>query len=193
MLRSTYAGRGAIIARMEQTEEVTGDCVALGPSREFAMTSPTAGRTKAIGYRLGRLLGAGDVVCVSGDLGAGKTAFCRGLGAGWGAAESLTSPTYNLVHVHKRVGGKARLNHLDLYRVSGMRDAASLGFDEILESGDLVVIEWPERVVDRLPKERLWIEISLREDEGRDLRFEACGARYRSLLDALRSALGTLG
>ena len=158
-------------------------------AREFQATSHTARRTEAIGCSLGQLLRPGDVVCVSGDLGAGKTVLSRGIGAGWGATTPLTSPTYNLVHEHEHACDSARLYHLDLYRVSGARDAESLTIDEILDCGELVIFEWPERVLDKLPVERLWIDIVLREDEGRDLLFEACGDGYVSLLDALRRAL----
>lgn len=162
------------------------------PPRAFETTSQTAQRTEAIGCCLGRLLRLGDVVCVSGDLGAGKTVLSRGIGAGWGATTPLTSPTYNLVHEHERAGDKARLYHLDLYRVGGARDGESLGVDEILDCGGPVIFEWPERIIDSLPAECLWIDIMMRADDGRDLLFEARGDGYVSLLNALRRALAIM-
>ena len=79
-----------------------------------------------MGAALGRLLRAGDRICLSGNLGAGKTVFCRGLGDGWGATHPLTSPTYTLVHEHLRADG-SKLYHIDLYRISGAEEAATLG------------------------------------------------------------------
>jgi tRNA threonylcarbamoyladenosine biosynthesis protein TsaE len=153
--------------------------------REFRMTSETAQRTAAIGCALGRLLAPGDVICVAGELGAGKTVFSRGIGVGWGARPPLSSPTYNLVHEHERPADNARLYHLDLYRVSGAREAETLGIHEILDSGDPVIFEWPERVLDFLPAEHLWIDITMREDDRRDLLLEARGERYVALINAL--------
>ena len=162
---------------------------ALGPG-EVHMSSATAQRTEALGAALGGLLAPGDVICLSGELGAGKTVFSRGIGAGWGATLPLSSPTYNLVHEHERGADSARLYHLDFYRISGPREAETLGIYEILEGGDIVIFEWPERVLEILPAEHLWIDIMMREDDGRDLHFSAQGERHAALLNELRQALG---
>lgn len=142
-------------------------------------------RTKAIGAALGALLAPGDVICLSGELGAGKTVFSCGIGAGWGASVPLTSPTFNLVHEHLRPADDARLYHLDFYRIKGARDAETLAIDEILDSGDIVIFEWPERILDLLPAQRLWIDFTMRQDDARGLEFVARGERYRTLVDAL--------
>ena len=152
----------------------------------------TSERTASLGAALGRLLAPGDVICLSGELGAGKTVFSRGIGVGWGATVPLTSPTYNLAHEHERQQDKTRLYHLDFYRIRGPRDAASLGIHEILEGGDIVIFEWPERILELLPAERLWIEIMMHEDEKRALTLAALGARHCALLTELRLALGDL-
>jgi len=162
---------------------------ALGPG-EVHMSSATAQHTEALGAALGGLLAPGDVICLSGELGAGKTVFSRGIGAGWGATLPLSSPTYNLVHEHERGADNAQLYHLDFYRVSGPREAETLGIHEILEGGDIVIFEWPERVLDILPAEHLWIDIMMREDDGRDLYMTAQGERHAALLNELRQALG---
>ncbi|MYE25718.1 MAG: tRNA (adenosine(37)-N6)-threonylcarbamoyltransferase complex ATPase subunit type 1 TsaE [Chloroflexi bacterium] len=156
---------------------------------ERHITSRTAMRTEAIGAALGAFLAPGDVVCLSGELGAGKTAFSRGIGAGWGASAPLSSPTYNLVHERGRSADNTRLYHLDFYRVSGARDAETLGIDDILDSGNVVIFEWPERILDLLPAERLWIDFTVRQDDTRVLEFVARGDRYRSLIDALSGKL----
>lgn len=157
---------------------------------EWQSNCATEQRTRALGVALGRLLAPGDVICLSGGLGAGKTLFSRGIGAGWGAAPPLSSPTYNLAHEHQRRLDSARLYHLDLYRVSGDREAETLGIHEILDSDGIVIFEWPERLRDSLPAEHLWIDLETREDDGRDLHFTARGERPAALLDGLRQALG---
>lgn len=157
---------------------------------EWNLICETAERTQALGAALGRLLAPGDVICLSGELGAGKTVFSRGIGAGWGASLPLTSPTYNLVHEHERTDDNARLYHLDFYRIRGARDAETLGIHEILESGDIVLFEWPERILELLPVEHLWVDIMIREDEARALTFFARGERHCALLAKMRLALG---
>ena len=156
---------------------------------ERHITSGTALRTEAIGAALGVLLAPGHVLCLSGELGAGKTVLSRGIGAGWGATVPLSSPTYNLVHEHERFADGARLYHIDFYRISGAREAETLGIEDILDSGDVVICEWPERILDLLPAERLWIDITMRPNDTRGLGFIARGERYRTLVDALCSKL----
>ena len=157
---------------------------------EWRITSASARRTFALGAALGALLAPGDVICLSGALGAGKTVFSRGIGAGWGASVPLTSPTYNLVHEHERPADKARLFHLDFYRISGAREAETLGIYEIVEGCDIVIFEWPQRVLDILPDQRLWIDFMLRDDDERALQFVAHGARHAALLNDLRRSPG---
>ena len=94
-----------------------------GLHEEWLQICETAERTASLGAALGRLLTPGDVLCLSGELGAGKTVFSRGIGAGWGATVPLTSPTYNLAHEHERQQDRARLYHLDFYRISCAREA----------------------------------------------------------------------
>ena len=156
---------------------------------ELHINGETARQTEAVGFTLGRLLEPGDVICLVGELGAGKTVLSRGIGAGWGASPPLSSPTYNLVHEHERPTDGGRLYHLDLYRISGARDAESLGIDEILDSGDSIIFEWPERILELLPAARLWIDILPRKDDGRELILQARGQRYTALIKALRREL----
>ena len=161
--------------------------------RECQVNSASAWQTEAIGRALGRRLQPGDLICLSGELGAGKTVFSRGLGAGWGANPPLSSPTYNLAHEHERRRDGARLHHLDFYRVSGARDAETLSLHELLDSGDILVFEWPERVKAILPSERLWIDIAPLDIDERELRFAATGERHCALLDSLCQALSGTG
>jgi tRNA threonylcarbamoyladenosine biosynthesis protein TsaE len=149
---------------------------------ELDIISHSAEQTRRLGVRLGTLLKAGDVICLSGDLGAGKTALAAGIGAGWGSKLPLTSPTFNLVHVHSRERDSERLYHLDCYRLKGVDDAATIDLDEVFSGGGAVVIEWPEHIVEALPAERLWVELLITEPTRRNFVFEATGERYEALL-----------
>lgn len=170
---------------------VLRDMVEIG---KLTLKSEAPLRTEAIGAALGRRLQPGDVVCLSGTLGAGKTVFSRGIGAGWGAIPALSSPTYNLVHQHRRARDEAQLAHVDLYRISGADEADTLGIDDLLDCEHIVIMEWPERIRELLPPAHLWIDIELvDDDEGRELIFRARGSRYAALVDALRRDLAIAG
>lgn len=126
-------------------------------------------------------------------LGAGKTVFSRGIGIGWGAEPALSSPTYNLLHEHRRAQDTGRLAHIDFYRISGAEEADTLGLDDLLDGENIVIMEWPERIRELLPPAHLWIDIELADDEGRELIFRARGPRYLALVDALRRDIQTQG
>ncbi|MCY4147184.1 MAG: tRNA (adenosine(37)-N6)-threonylcarbamoyltransferase complex ATPase subunit type 1 TsaE [Chloroflexi bacterium] len=149
--------------------------------------SPAA--TARLGERLGALLAADDVVCLSGGLGAGKTCFCRGIGIGFGAKTRLTSPSYTLVHEHQRAQDATRLYHLDCYRLDNPQEAHSLSLDDILDSGGAVIIEWAERIEPFLPAQRLWIDFDTCGESRRDLHCQAVGERHISLLAGFLRAL----
>lgn len=157
--------------------------------RELRLKSETPQRTEVIGALLGRRLQPGDVICLSGALGAGKTVFSRGIGTGWGAVPALSSPTYNLVHQHRRAADERQLAHIDLYRISGVSQADTLGLDDLLDDQYIVIMEWPERIRQVLPPAHLWVDIDLVDGEQRDFVFRARGSRYAALVDALRRDL----
>ncbi len=147
--------------------------------------SRNVAETEQIGERIGALLRGGELLCLSGDLGAGKTALTRGIGRGWGALEPITSPTFTLIHEHHRARDGQKLYHVDGYRLSGAADAWTVGLDELLHGEDVVVIEWPENVAEALPEERLWVTLDFFDDETRQLTFNASGAQALALLRAL--------
>jgi tRNA threonylcarbamoyladenosine biosynthesis protein TsaE len=149
---------------------------------ELDIFSHSAEQTRRLGVRLGSLLQAGDVICLSGDMGAGKTVFAAGIGAGWGATEPLTSPTFNLIHVHRREKDRQRLYHLDCYRLESPQDAEGIGLDDVLDGSGPVIFEWPEHIEGVLPPQRLWIELRIMEPTRRNFVFNASGARYESLV-----------
>ncbi len=103
-----------------------------------------AAETERLGERLGATLKIGEVVAFYGGLGAGKTAFCRGLARGAGYGGAVTSPTFAVVNEYR--GGAVDLAHFDMYRISGEDDLYSTGFYDYLDSGFAVVIEWAENI-----------------------------------------------
>jgi tRNA threonylcarbamoyladenosine biosynthesis protein TsaE len=151
---------------------------------EFFSKSPE--QTRRLGMRLGALLKPGDLVCLQGDLGAGKTTFVQGAAQGWGALDEVSSPTFVLVNAYRRADG-GQLAHFDAYRVESLPEAEELDLDALLARGALFV-EWPERVEPILPAERLWVLLEYESEEHRLLRFTSRGGRYQALLDSLRQA-----
>ena len=135
-------------------------------SDTLQFVSHNVDQTTKFGEQLGAHLATGDIVCLSGEMGAGKTALVSGIGKGWGAIEPVNSPTFVLVHPHHRNRDTLRLYHLDCYRLNNVEDALSAGIEDILNGEDVVVIEWPEQIISLLPVERLWINIELLPEDG---------------------------
>jgi tRNA threonylcarbamoyladenosine biosynthesis protein TsaE len=148
-------------------------------------TSYSVEQTSQVGYHLGKLLAAGDVICLAGDLGAGKTVLARGVGLGWGAVEPVTSPTFTLIHEHHRIQDNRVLYHVDCYRLLGAADAWGIGLEEVLHGDGSVLVEWPEHVQDVLPAERLWIGLEFLDTTRRNVTVRATGPRHEALLQAL--------
>lgn len=129
---------------------------------ERVLTSCSATDTEDAGRELATRLGPGDVVLISGGLGAGKTVFVRGLAAGLGVGPGqVSSPTFTLVHEYR--GGRTALYHVDLYRLD-RREAAELGIEEA-EADGVVAVEWPERLADPGPSP-IRVRIELGSGEG---------------------------
>jgi tRNA threonylcarbamoyladenosine biosynthesis protein TsaE len=154
-------------------------------SLEFLSHSPE--QTQRLGVRLGELLKPADLLCLAGDLGSGKTTLAQGIARGWGALDPVTSPTFTLINEYRRAD-RARLFHVDAFRLSGAQEAFTLGLDELLDGHGPVVVEWPERILTLLPPERLWIELSWVDESRRNLQFKATGHAYDRLLRAFRKA-----
>jgi len=113
--------------------------------------------TEALGCRLGRLLGPGAVIAYTGDLGAGKTAFTRGLAAGLEIPERVTSPTFNIVHEYE--GGRLPLFHFDMYRLGSSDELFDIGWEDYLARGGVCAVEWSENVDDALDEDTIRIDI----------------------------------
>ena len=135
---------------------------------------------QSLGERLGHLLEKNDVLILTGELGAGKTTFTKGLAKGLQISQMIKSPTYTIVREYE---GRLPLYHLDVYRIEG--DADSIDLDEFLFGGGVTVIEWGNLLGDALPDTYLELEI-LKEADGRRLHFQAKGLRAEKLLEDLR-------
>ncbi len=157
---------------------------------EFFSHSPE--QTRRVGMKLGSLLARGDLVCLSGDLGSGKTTLMQGIAQGWGSLDKVSSPTFVLVNIYRRSDGQ-NLYHMDTYRMAAAEEAEDLDMDMMLESGALV-IEWAERIQAVLPKDCLWINLMWIADEQREMRLQARGARNELLLNQFRKKVyGNIG
>lgn len=151
---------------------------------DFFSRSPE--QTRSIGMRLGGALQAGDVICLQGDLGAGKTTFVQGIARGWGSSDPVSSPTFIIVNVYRRAD-QGRLFHMDAYRLDSTPEAEELDLDSMLAQGALL-IEWPERIDGLVPRERLWVQLEHIDEEEREMKFKSSGKRYDGLLEIIRHA-----
>ena len=132
--------------------------------------------TEALGAKLGALLPAGTVIAYRGDLGAGKTAFTRGLARGLGYTDLVTSPTYTIVNEY--LGGRVPLFHFDMYRLASSEDLWDIGWEDYLDRQGICAVEWSENVADAL-EDPLIITIEKLGDTARRITLE--GAAYADL------------
>jgi tRNA threonylcarbamoyladenosine biosynthesis protein TsaE len=149
---------------------------------EFFSRSPD--QTRRVGMRLGAILQRGDVVCLDGELGSGKTTLVQGLAAGWGSTDPVSSPTFVLVNIYRRTDDE-KFAHLDAYRINGPTEAIDLDLEELLSRGPLVV-EWAPRIQDALPEDNLIVRLSWVQEEHRRMKFMANGSHYEELLENLQ-------
>ena len=136
--------------------------------------------TLSLGKKLGELLQPGMLITLDGDLGAGKTTFTKGIGQGLQIKRVINSPTFTIL---KQYRGRLHLSHFDAYRLEGQDNY--LGFEEIFDSDDVCVVEWPEFISDILPEKRLEIQINKIDENARKFVLKAIGKEYVQLLEAL--------
>lgn len=138
-------------------------------SRPFlSLVTPSADETKAVAASIAELVRPGDLLLLVGDLGAGKTAFTQGFGAGLGVTEPITSPTFALVRSYT---GRLDLHHLDVYRLEQIGEALDLGLSELLDDGAVTVIEWGDTIAPALPPD--YLEIRIEFEDGPEERPDA--------------------
>jgi len=138
----------------------------------FSILVKTIQETERIGEILGRKATGGDVLCLRGDLGAGKTTLTQSIAKGLEVPGKyyVSSPSFAILHEYS---GRIPLYHMDFYRLSNSDEVIDLGFEELFYLDGLTVIEWPERAEDILPERRIDIDIRLEEDEERILYFSS--------------------
>lgn len=150
----------------------------------FVAHTSSAEETQALAAQLASLLTAGDLIVMSGDLGAGKTAFTQGLGAALGVDEPITSPTFTLVQEY--VGNSLRIYHLDVYRLEQLAEVADLGLAEMLDDEAVTIIEWGDAISSVLPNDRLELTITLGEaDDDRVIHAAVSGTSWTARCSAL--------
>jgi len=156
---------------------------------DFISHSPA--QTRRFGVRLGSLLQAGDLVCLEGELGTGKTCLAQGIGRGIDISESITSPSFTLIAEYRSPAGLT-LYHIDLYRLDvAVEEALAFGLDDYLRADGVSVIEWADRIEPVLPEEWLWITLRHVDQSKRGILMEARGAHYDDLITKFRkSAFG---
>lgn len=160
-------------------------------SHTIEVKSNSPEQTRRFGVRLGGALQPGDMICLQGDLGAGKTTLMQGVAQGWGSLDAVSSPTFILVNLYRRAdGGRGRVTqpllfHMDAYRLDSTAEAEELDLDSMLAEGALI-IEWPERMNGLIPNERLWVHLEHVGGNERTMKFSARGKRYEALLERIR-------
>ncbi len=135
---------------------------------EKKLESASPDETESIAIELAKEAKAGSVYTLSGDLGAGKTVFARGFARGLGIMSPVTSPTFTLVNEYKK--GRLPLYHFDVYRLGEAEELYDTGFEDYLENGGVVLIEWAERIEELLPRPYFYISIEKDLSRGEDFR-----------------------
>ena len=164
------------------------------------LISHSPAQTRRFGARLGSLLQAGDLICLEGSLGTGKTCLVQGIGRGMGVVEPITSPSFTLIAEYRPPAMSVEqsestvpvLYHVDLYRLhTAVEEARAFGLEDYMLGDGVCVIEWAERVQPILPEERLWINLRHVDQSKRGFLLQATGERYDDLLRQFRvSAFG---
>jgi tRNA threonylcarbamoyladenosine biosynthesis protein TsaE len=146
------------------------------------VVSPDPAATTSLGRALGAVAEAGDLVCLWGELGAGKTHLAKAFGAGLGVTETIASPSFILMAEYE---GRLPLFHIDPYRLSSADDALAGGLIDERQARGVTLVEWPERLGDALPSDRLDVRIDGTGDEPRTITLVAGSDRYRRYLETV--------
>jgi tRNA threonylcarbamoyladenosine biosynthesis protein TsaE len=157
--------------------------------RTITITTESEAATQAVGRALAGVVRAGDVVVLSGDLGAGKTQLTKGLAVGLGVAEPVTSPTFNILLVHE---GRIPLYHFDLYRLEVAGQLDDLDYWGTLEADGVSVVEWGDRFAEAIPEECVIVRILITGDDSRALEAEPRGGRGVAVAESWAAACAQL-
>jgi tRNA threonylcarbamoyladenosine biosynthesis protein TsaE len=152
------------------------------------LTSHSLEQTYDLGMRLGKLVRAGDLILLTGNLGSGKTCLTQGIAWGLGVTEYAFSPSFVLVREYH---GSLPLYHIDLYRLDRIEEIVDLRLDEYLDGDGVCVIEWAEKGIEILPGDNLLIKLDYISPEERSFTLEPNGVRYVQLVELLKAELKT--
>jgi tRNA threonylcarbamoyladenosine biosynthesis protein TsaE len=154
---------------------------------DFISHSPA--QTRRFGVRLGALLQPGDIICLEGELGTGKTCLAQGVGQGMGVTQPITSPSFTLIAEYRPPVPAPVLYHIDLYRLgTPVDEARDFGLEDYLLGDGVCLIEWADRIQPILPSERLWITLRHVDEAKRGIVMKATGLRFDQLLARFRAS-----
>jgi tRNA threonylcarbamoyladenosine biosynthesis protein TsaE len=154
---------------------------------ELLLRTATANDTRGVGTAIAPLLRIGDVLVLTGELGAGKTTLVRGIASGLGAAEHVASPTFTLVREY--VTGRVPVAHVDVFRLDRVQDVVDLALDELEGGACVLIVEWGDAVEELLPDDRLRVELTTEdpaaETDARRITITSAGASWLERADEL--------
>jgi tRNA threonylcarbamoyladenosine biosynthesis protein TsaE len=156
----------------------------VGPDIDIDTSTPED--TRKVAEAVAELLVPGDVVSLTGDLGAGKTTFVQGAARGLGVAERVTSPTFVLVREYR---GDVPVCHMDVYRLDRLQEVIDLGFEDLLDPGSVIFVEWGDAIEPLLPDEHLRVELRTGAGEARRLSFSGSGTRWAGRWERMEGLL----
>ena len=166
-----------------ETQSIEKKRVGITSQNRMEIISHSHKQTQKSGKTLGQLAKPGDVILLTGNLGAGKTCLTQGIAWGLDINEFAASPSFTIMREHY---GRLPLYHFDFYRLGSIEDIYDLGIDDYLFGNGLCVIEWAEKGMDIMPEERLLIEIEYISENERKLDLKASGVRYNEMLNDLK-------
>ncbi len=154
----------------------------------FKTNSPD--ETYHFGQAVAKVVKPGDVICLSGNLGAGKTLLSQGIAAGLHVADAVSSPTFTVLNVYEGMadsGQELSVYHFDLYRLERPAELDDIGFDHYVEAGGVAIIEWPEKFTEFLPADRLWLTLKPGDNASeRIICLTSTGERYKEFCEELK-------
>ena len=147
------------------------------------MTTNSPEETQDLGYKIGCMLKPGDIVCLVGDLGAGKTTMTQWIAKGLGVDDYVTSPTFALINEYN---GRYPVYHFDVYRINDIEEMYDLGYEEYFYSEGVTIVEWANIITELLPKDKVYIEITRGNDgDERHISIDGSGETYEEVIKEL--------
>jgi len=160
------------------------------PAKGLDIITKSPEESRRLGALIGRLAQPGDVLLLTGNLGAGKTCLTQGIAVGLGIEDYVMSPSFVLL---RELKGRLDLYHIDLYRLDDIAETADLGLDDYLYGDGIVVVEWAEKALNLMPKEHLLVKIDYLAEKERHFFFQASDKRYTKMIDYIKKEKDAVG